>query len=55
MGAAIEKKEVRKLNKAKLADRKHTIMSTEEALKEVTPIEWKDDIIRGDNKVIINK
>ena len=45
----------KKLNMSKLKFREHSIMSTEEALKDVTPIDWPEDVLNGDKKVIISK
>lgn len=43
------------LDISKLKFREHSIISTEEALKDVTPIDWPDDVLNGDKKVIISK
>lgn len=45
----------KKLNMTKLKFRKHRTISTYEALKDVTPIEWKDTVYTGEEKVIINR
>lgn len=45
----------RKLNLSKLAGRKHRVISSEEALKDITPINWSDDVKNGIRKVCINK
>lgn len=44
-----------KINISKLKFREHSIISTEEALKDVTPIDWPEDVLNGDKKVIISK
>lgn len=43
----------RKLNMSKLSGRKHRIISSETALKDVVPIEWSDDIKAGKKKIQI--
>lgn len=45
----------KKLDMSKLKFREHSIISTEEALKDVTPIDWPEDVLNGDKKVIISK
>lgn len=55
MEATIKTTEVRKLNKSKLAGRKRTAMSTEDAIKEISVIDWAEDIINGSKQVIIDK
>lgn len=47
----MKKLEFEKIHKEK----KSTIISSEEALKDVIPIVWNDDIINGKEKVIIDK
>ena len=55
MEATIKAAEVRKLNKSKLVGRKRIVMSTEDAIKEISVIDWAEDIINGSKKVIIDK
>lgn len=43
----------RKLNMSKLSGRKHRIISSETALKDVVPIEWSDDVKAGKKKIQI--
>lgn len=43
------------LNLSKLANRKHTVISSKQALSDVTPINWSDDVLSGKRKVIITK
>lgn len=45
----------RKLNMSKLSNRKHKIISTNEALKDVSPIKWSNDVLDGMKKVQIDK
>lgn len=45
----------RKLNMSKLGQRTHKTVSTFDALKDVTPMQWKDGIYTGKEKVIVNK
>lgn len=37
-----------------LKNKKTTIVSSEEALKDVTPIDWSDDVLSGKMKVVIS-
>lgn len=55
MEATIKTGEVRKLDKSKLAGRKRTTMSTEAAIKEINIIEWAEEVINGNKKVVIDK
>ena len=45
----------RKMNMSKLSNRKHKVISTNEALKDVAPIEWSSNVLNGTNKVRIDK
>ena len=45
----------RKLNMSKLGQRTHKTVSTFDALKNVTPMQWKDSVYNGKEKVIVNK
>lgn len=38
-----------------LMGKKSKIVSSEEALKNVKPIEWSDDVIQGKKKVLVTK
>ena len=38
-----------------LKNKNHVIISTEESLEDVEPIEWSDDVINGDKKVIVTE
>ena len=49
------KQQYKKLEMSKLKFREHSIISTEEALKDVIPIDWPEDVLNGDKKVIISK
>ena len=53
MNATVQK--CRSLDFSKLKNRKRTILSTEEALKDVTPINWSKDVLSGKRKVTITK
>lgn len=50
-----DSKGYRKLDMSKLANRKHQTMSSKEALKDIEPIKWSDDVINGKKKVTIGK
>lgn len=47
--------EYRRLDFSKLKHRMGNIISTEEALKDVTPIQWPEEVLTGKKKVIITK
>lgn len=43
-----------KLNMNKIKDRIITSVSSEDALSNITPIVWSDEIVNGNKKVIID-
>ena len=43
----------RKLNLSKLSNRKRYVISSNEALKDVTPINWSNEVKNGNKKVNI--
>ena len=45
----------RKLDMSKLRFRKHHTVSMEDALKDVTPMKWKDTVYTCEEKVFIDK
>lgn len=45
--------EHRQLNLSKILNRPMRIISSEEALKDVTPIQWSENILSGKMKVVI--
>lgn len=45
----------RKLDMSKLGQRNRKTVSTFDALKDVTPIQWKDSVYTGKEKVIVSK
>lgn len=47
----VEKK--RRLDFSKLSGRKLKIVSSEEALKDVIPINWSENVLSGDKKIFI--
>lgn len=49
------REEYKKLNKLKLNNRPHRTISTEEALSQVTPMQFIEDVYNGTAKVIISK
>jgi hypothetical protein len=48
-----ERREYKKLDMNKLNCRITEFISTEEALKDVIPIEWSDDVLSGKKKVTV--
>ena len=47
-------KKFRSLDISKLNTKKSTIISYEEALKDIIPINWSKDVLSGKKKVLIN-
>lgn len=45
----------RRLNLGKLKYRKHKILSTNEAIKDIAPIDWSYDVTSGKKKITITK
>ena len=43
----------RKLDIKKISKRKHHVITSEEALKDIVPFNWSDDVKNGKKKVII--
>ena len=41
------------LNLDKLKDKKHVVVSTEEALKDISPINWNDEVVCGERHVLL--
>lgn len=52
MNVAVEN-DYRKLDKSKLKNRKRTVISSEQALKDVAPIDWSDDVLEGTKEDIV--
>lgn len=46
---------VRRLDFEKISKRMVGKISSEEALAEITPIQWSEDVINGKKKVIVSK
>jgi len=51
----MECKNLKSLNLEKLNSKKSIIVSSKNALKDVTPINWSNDILSGKKKVTISK
>ncbi|MFR8346869.1 hypothetical protein [Mediterraneibacter gnavus] len=45
----------RRIDFGKIRNRNTKIVSSEEALKDVKPIEWSEDVLNGKRKVTIKK
>lgn len=45
----------RRIDFGKIRNRNRKIVSSEEALKDVKPIEWSEDVLNGKRKVTIKK
>ena len=52
-GVVMEKPAYKPLDLGKIKDKKSVLVSTEEALKDVTPIEWDADVLNGNKQVIL--
>lgn len=50
-----DRSDYRRLDMSKLKDRKIGTMSSEEALKDIIPINWSEDVLSGKKKVIISR
>ena len=48
-------KNLRTLNLDKIKSKKTTIVSSKEALKDITPINWNEEVKSGEKKVTIYK
>ena len=44
-----------KLNMSKLTQRNRKMISTYEALKKVTPVQWKDTAYTGNERVVVSE
>jgi len=49
----MEEPAYRSLNMEKIRSKKSVFLSTEEALKDVVPIEWDEDVLNGNKQVIL--
>ena len=49
----MEKPTYKPLDLGKIKDKKSVLVSTEEALKDVTPIEWATDVLNGNKQAIL--
>lgn len=46
--------EYRRLDITKLRSKKSSVMSSEESLKDIVPIDWSEDVLSGKTKVIVD-
>ena len=53
-GNNMEEIKLRKLDMNKIRNKKHSFISSSEALADITPFEWSDDVLSGKKKVIIS-
>ena len=51
--AANEQSVYRPLNMGKIRSKKSTFVSSEEALKEVNPIDWDESVLSGSKRVLL--
>lgn len=49
----MDKKQFKSLDLNKLNNKKTVIVSSQEALKDVTPINWSEDVLLGKKKITI--
>ena len=52
-GATVDNAAYRQLDMKKLQDRVSRNVSSEEALEDVIPIQWDDDVLNGNTKVLL--
>lgn len=53
-GNGMMNKNYKSLDLTKLNSKKITIVSTEESLKDISPVNWSKDVLLGKKKVLIN-
>jgi hypothetical protein len=53
-GVTMENNNTKKLDLSVLKNKKRISMSSKEALKDVTPIDWPEDVLSGKRKVIVS-
>lgn len=51
----MDKKNLKSLDLSKLNSKKSIIISTKDALKDVTPINWSDEVLSGKKKVLVEQ
>lgn len=49
----MEKKNCKSLDLSKLQNKKSVIISSKEALRDVTPITWSEEVLAGKKKIIV--
>jgi len=52
-GAVMDEITYRTLDIKKLQEKKHTVVSSDEALMDVVPIEWDADVVSGKKRVLL--
>ena len=52
-GVVMEKPTYKPLDLGRIKDKNSVLVSTEEALKDVTPIEWDEDVLNGNKRVVL--
>lgn len=45
----------KKLDRSKLKSRKHTTLSMKEAISQISPMQWNEEVYNGTKKVLIDK
>ena len=53
LASSTDKAKYKPLDLNKLKDKKRENISSEEALKDVIPIKWRDDVVGGNNRVLL--
>lgn len=53
-GVTMNRSNFKSLNLSKLQNKKSIIISSKEALKDVTPIDWNQEVLTGKKKIVIN-
>ena len=52
-GAIMEESTYRPLDMKKIQNKESVLISAEEALKDIIPIEWDEDVLNGNKQVIL--
>ena len=52
-GVVMNNTDYKPLDLKKLKDKKHVATSTEDALKDITPIKWDDEVANGNKRVLL--
>ena len=54
-GVTMNNKKLRSLDLNKIRNKKSIIVSSKEALKDVTPVKWDEEVLSGKEKITLSK